>query len=176
MEEFRDIKGYEGFYQISSLGRVKSLSRLNSVGSLIKEKILKSNIGSHGYLLVGLHKNSKRKTKNVHQLVAIAFLGHEPNGHKGLVTDHKDNNPLNNNKSNLQLITNRENASKDQKNGSSKYIGVCWSKDKGKWESQISINGKTKKLGRFNNELEASEVYQKELKTLTLIFKPIRVD
>jgi len=117
MEIFKDIPGYEGIYQVSDLGRVKSL-KFN------KEKILKPGVNNHGYYTVVLCKG-KRKTINVHQLVAMAFLNHEPCGYNGLIVDHKDNNPLNNRLSNLQLISQRENTSKDKK-GSSKYTGVSW--------------------------------------------------
>ena len=71
---------------------------------------------------------------------------------------------MNNNINNLQLISNRENISK-QKAKTSKYTGVSWSKRKKKWISQITINRKTIKLGIFVNELEASEAYQNKLKS-----------
>ena len=154
MEIFKDIPGYEGIYQVSDLGRVKSL-RFN------KEKILKPTVGSHGYYTVGLCKG-KRKTISVHQLVAMTFLNHKPDGTTKVVVDHIDNNPLNNRLYNLQLVTNRENTSKNR-NGTSKYTGVCWSKRDNKWRSEIRINGKKKHLGRFNCELAAAAAYQKEL-------------
>ena len=155
MEEvFKDIPGYEGIYQVSNLGRVKSF-RFN------KEKILKPTVGSHGYYTVGLCKG-KRKTISVHQLVAMTFLNHKPDGTTKVVVDHIDNNPLNNRLYNLQLVTNRENTSKDKK-GSSKYRGVSWAKERNKWISSITINGKKKTLGYFNCELAASDAYQKKL-------------
>ena len=157
-EIFKDIPNYEGMYQVSNLGRVKSL-KFN------KEKILKLGLGGCGYLIVAFCKG-KQKTINVHQLVAIAFLNHKPNGNNGLIVDHKDNNPLNNRLENLQLISHRENLSKDRKGCSSKYIGVCWSKKDNKWVSSISINGERKHLGLFKCELEASAEYQKELEML----------
>ena len=64
---------------------------------------------------------------------------------------------------NLQLISNRENSSKDQKGKTSDYTGVCWSKVKGKWHSQIQINGKNKHLGLFHSEEEAAKYYQDAL-------------
>ena len=172
MEIWKEIKGYES-YEVSNLGRVKSLARIvtTAKGSrVLKEKILKP--ASTGFkklktkhLGVFLTKNGKAKTKKVHQLVAIAFLNHKPNGHK-LVVDHIDNNSLNNELGNLQIITNRENTSKDKKNGASKFIGVSWNKSAKKWQSSISINGKNKHLGRFTNELEASKSYQNALSKL----------
>ena len=169
MEIWKEIKGYES-YEVSNLGRVKSLARIvtTAKGSrVLKEKILKP--ASTGFkklktkhLGVFLTKNGKAKTKKVHQLVAIAFLNHKPNGHK-LVVDHIDNNSLNNELGNLQIITNRENTSKDKKNGASKFIGVSWNKPAKKWQASISINGKTKNLGVFFDELEAAKTYQNAL-------------
>ena len=162
-EIWKDVLDYEGGYQVSNLGNVKSL-KLN------KEKILKPGIDSHGYLRVDLFYKGKRKTIKVHQLVAMAFLNHTPDGTTKIVTDHIDNNPLNNRLENLQLISQRENLSKD-KNGTSKYTGVSWDKERNKWRSEIRINGKIKYLGRFNSEEEASEYYQRQLMQLKQLNK-----
>lgn len=164
MEEiWKDIPNYEGMYQISNLGRVKSLSNNNSK----KEKILKQYIDKYNYYNISLNKKNIGSTLKVHKLIAMAFLNHTPCGYKEIV-DHIDNNPLNNNVNNLQLITQRLNCSKDKKNKSSKYTGVYWSKRDKIWRSQISINGKLKNLGRFNTEIEAHEAYKNELKIVSL--------
>jgi len=155
-EIWKSIEGHES-YEVSNLGRVKSL-KCN------KERILKRGVDSSGYLHVNLYKDNKMKTKKIHQLVAIAFLNHKPDGMK-LVVDHIDNNPLNNELGNLQIITHRENLSKDRK-GSSEYTGVHWNKSAKKWQSNIRINGKPKHLGYFTDESKASEAYQKALKEL----------
>ena len=110
-------------------------------------------------------KNKKPHKKIVSQLIAIAFLNHKPCGNK-MVVDHIDTNKLNNKLYNLQVITNRENTSKDRKNGSSKYLGVSWNKSNKNWSATILINGKPKYLGSFTNEKEASQAYQNELKNL----------
>lgn len=151
-EIFKDIPGYEGMYQVSNLGNVKSFKR----GYLLKNNL------NNRYLKVKL----KRKTIMVHQLVAMSFLNHIPNGNN-IIVDHIDCNKLNNKLCNLQLITNRENLSKDKKNKTSKYTGVCWHKRSGKWRSKICINRKHKHLGYFDCELKAAEVYQDELKLLS---------
>ena len=70
MEEWRDIIGYEGLYQVSNLGRVKSLN-YNHTG---KEGILDTEPTSSGYVQVNLYKNNKRKTYLVHRLVAQSFI------------------------------------------------------------------------------------------------------
>ena len=163
-EVFKTVKGYEGLYEISNLGNVKSLKRKDRLGRPVKEKVLKAGVNSRGYLNVVLSKNGKYKTFTVHQLVVMAFLNHTLNGMKGLICDHVDNDRLNNLLSNLQLITNRLNTSKDKNNGTSKFTGVSWRKSNNKWVSSIKINGKNKYLGYFKTEIEASKAYQKALK------------
>lgn len=165
-EEFRDIPGFEGIYQVSNLGNVKSLPRkiLNGKAFYIsKERILKPSICSKGYYFFVL---KKPKAIRVHKLVAMAFLNHIPDGTHKIVVDHINNIRTDNRLENLQLITNRENCSKDKKNGSSKYTGVYWSKERNKWKSKININGKSIHLGYFKIETEASEYYQNALKSI----------
>tara|TARA_R110000772_G_scaffold21774_1_gene59540 strand:- start:33 stop:512 length:480 start_codon:yes stop_codon:yes gene_type:complete len=156
-EIWKDIKGYEGVYKISTLGRVKSLKRG-------KEIILKESSSTGGYKVIGLYNNGIKHTNKIHKLVAIAFLGHAPCGLK-LVVDHIDNNKLNNNLSNLQIITTRANLSKDR-DGTSKYTGVYWHSRSGKWVSQITLNKKRVHLGYFDCEHEAGKSYQDKLKTI----------
>ena len=166
MEEiWKDIKGYEGIYQVSNWGRVKSLARKNSRGRQLNKRMLKPSINGVGYAQCGLYLNGNRKMFQVHQLVAITFLGHIPDGHK-IVVDHKNNYPLDNRADNLQLISHRENLSKDKKGYSSKYVGVDWHKATSKWRAHIRINGKLKHLGYFIDELAAAQAYQNELKAL----------
>lgn len=167
-EKFKDIPNYEGLYQISNLGRVKFMKRriLHSSGNsfvVLKEKILKGSIGNHGYNRVNLTKLKKGKRFMVHVLMAIAFLDYTKKTNKQLTIDHKDNIKTNNDISNLQLITFRENLSKDKKNKTSKYTGVSWNKKRNIWVSQIMINKKIRFLGYYKEETKASEAYQKEL-------------
>jgi hypothetical protein len=167
-EIWKDIPDYEGLYQVSNFGNVKSLERYvkgKVENRLQKENILsKRLVGNLGnqYYAVTLCNNKDRKQIKVSVLVAMAFLNHTPNGYVGFTVDHIDNNPLNNNVNNLQVITKRENSSKDRK-GISKYTGVTFNKKSNKWRSQIWINGKNKTLGSFDDELEAHRAYQKEL-------------
>jgi len=163
-EIWKDVPNYIGRYQVSNLGNVKSLKRK----WVIKDKILKNQNGTSGYLIVMLSKKSNIKTFQVHQLVTMAFLNHIPNGYNGLIVDHINNNSFDNRLENLQLITARENVTKDKKGGSSKYIGVCWDKINNKWKSAIQINSKIKNLGRFKNEYDAHLAYQKALKNLKI--------
>lgn len=172
MENYKDIIGYEGLYQISNLGNVKSLERyvMNKHSfKKINEKILKPIITKNGYLSVSLTKDKKVKPTYIHQLVAIHFLNHIPNGFK-YVIDHINGDKTNNTLSNLRIVSNRDNSTicyrKDKINFTSKYIGVSWKKEVTKWRAQIRINGVKKHLGYFDNELEAAECYQKALNKL----------
>lgn len=157
IEEWRKIKGNED-YEISSIGRVKSLKYGKNV-------ILTNSISSSGYYTVGIRENSYTKTKQVHQLVAIEYLNHKPNGFN-LVIDHIDNNKLNNRVENLRIVTIRENTNRVHITSSSKYIGVSWHKKGNKWGARIRINGILKHLGFFSNEIEASNTYQNALMKL----------
>ena len=168
-EIFKDILGYEGLYQVSNLGRVYSLPKewVTGLGGVRSHngKILKLSIDTKGYLKVNLWNEGKQKTKRVHQLVAITFLNHELDGHK-IVVDHMNNNSLDNRVENLQLITNRENTSKDKKRGSSQYVGVYWHKTYNKWISSIRINNIKVSLGYFIDEYDAHLAYQSKLKEI----------
>ena len=170
MEIWKDIPDYEGIYQVSNLGNVKSLSRtfLRENKMLInwKERPLKPSMSSNGKLTVNLYKDKKGKLFQVHQLVAMAFLNHKPNGLKWVV-DHIDNNPINNKLENLQIITQRENSSKDVRKGSSDYIGVSWISKRKKYQATIQIKGRSVNLGCYINEIDAHNAYQNKLKTLS---------
>lgn len=168
MEEWRDIPGYEGMYQVSNNGRVKSLPRERNNARArwkSKEKILKPGYGGFRYAIVALLKGKKQKTHKVHSLVAQAFLNHEPCGLK-VVVDHIDNDPTNNNLENLQLITHRLNCSKNIIGSASKYVGVTRSKELSKWRAQIRHKNKLVHLGYFTNEKEAAQAYQQALKEI----------
>lgn len=162
IEVWKDIPEYEGFYQVSNLGNVRSLNRICSRGRKLKGKMLKYALCGRGYFAVELNKNGKAKTITIHKLVTYAFLNHKPCGHK-LVVNHIDINRENNNLYNLEIITNRENTNRKHIKSSSKYVGVCWNKKVKKWQSHIVINGKKKYLGLFTDEKEAAQSYQNEL-------------
>lgn len=110
-EEWRDIKGFEGLYQVSNLGRVKSLKRFvraNTCGIRgISEKILSACISNSGYLSVVLCKNGKHKPISVHRLVAETFL---PNPIDYKEVNHKDEDKLNNLLDNLEWCDRTYNA------------------------------------------------------------------
>lgn len=152
---WKDVVGYGSNYIISNNSIVKSV-KFN------KERILKPHLGIRGYYEVKLCLNGKQKTRSVHQLMAEAFLGHTPCGFK-LVVDHIDTNKLNNNISNLRIVTNRENCNLKHIKSSSIYTGVGFNKTRNKWIATIVINGKLKHLGAFNIQEEASQCYENAL-------------
>lgn len=95
--------GYEGLYQISSWGRVKSLSRIDSRGHKRKEKMRDLSTDKDGYKYIGLSKKGeKRKNYRIHRLVATAFI---PNPNNLPYINHKDTNPSNNHVDNLEWCT-----------------------------------------------------------------------
>ena len=169
MEEiWKDIEGYNGLYQISNFGNVKSFMKSSIYRNNNKGIILRKTFNSSGYLMVNLYKNKRHKSSPVHQLVAITFLGHIPDGTHSIVINHIDGNRLNNMFSNLELCTHRYNISDGllRKDTYSKFTGVSWSKKSKKWISQIRINKKLMYLGLFKSELEASDAYQNKLKEI----------
>jgi hypothetical protein len=112
MEIWKDIKGYEGLYQVSNYGRIKSFPRKGT--HINTEHILSINKDHKGYLMVTLTKKCKRKTYKVHRLVAEAFISNPNNLPQ---VDHIDDNKENIKVENLQWITNADNMKKAWKTG-----------------------------------------------------------
>lgn len=105
MEEiWKDIEGYEGVYQVSNLGRVKRFET---------GRILKGVKNEYGYLLANLSKNNIRSTKRIHRLVAEAFI---PNPQNKPEVNHIDENKLNNDITNLEWVTSKENLNHGTRN------------------------------------------------------------
>lgn len=105
-EEWRTVVGFEGSYEVSNHGRVRSLFRTGPAGYTLMGRILKQSISS-GYPFVALRdETGAMKAPRVHVLVAQAFLGERP---KGLVINHIDYNKRNNHVSNLEYVTHKEN-------------------------------------------------------------------
>ena len=98
-EEWRPIVGYEGLYEVSSYGRVRSLDKYDSMNRFLRGRILRLFTDGLGYLRAQLYSNSKRKSFLVHRLVAQAFI---PNPDNLPQVNHRDENPSNDNVDNLE--------------------------------------------------------------------------
>ena len=103
MEEWKDIEGYEGLYQVSNLGNVRALKFYHSRNNV---HLLKPTVNKYGYCVVSLHKDKKVKQYRVHRLVAIAFL---PNPDNLPYVNHIDCDKTNNSLTNLEWCTQSEN-------------------------------------------------------------------
>ena len=106
IEIWKDIPNYEGIYQASNLGRIKSLERIDVRGHRVKEKILKPSRDRYGYYQVILCKNSKLKAYRVHRLVWSAFNGQIP---ENMQVNHINEIKSDNRLENLNLMTCKEN-------------------------------------------------------------------
>lgn len=153
MEEiWKDIQNYEGIYQISNFGNIKSCNGLRKLDN------------SNGYSKLTLNLNSKKRKFYAHRLVAIHFI---PNQNNLPQVNHKDGNKFNNHVDNLEWVSRSENMCHANKliEKSSIYTGVYWSKPKSRWISEIGINNKSIILGRFHTEKEAYDArvqYEKD--------------
>lgn len=108
-EIWKDIKGYEGIYQVSNLGRVKSLYIVSNLykKKFYKERILKPKKDKNNCLRIELWKNKNHKTVLVHRLVATTFL--EDLINTNMTVNHKDGNRLNNRVDNLEWLSREDN-------------------------------------------------------------------
>lgn len=113
-ESWLPIAGYEGRYEVSNLGRVRSLDRVRSHGRRWKGRILKPNTTPGGYLIVNLYLDNAMRSHTVHRLVLTAFVGPASEGHEAL---HRDGDPLNNALGNLSWGTRSENTQDQIRHG-----------------------------------------------------------
>lgn len=173
-EVWKDIPGYEGEYQLSSWGNVKSMDRYRPAKAGIlhfhKGKIININYAGD-YPQICLSKNNKKKSYRLHRLMVLVFYKREiENMFGSYVVNHKDLNKNNNYYKNLEVISRRGNSSHYFKNSyekTSSFIGVSYDKSKPKypWVASAFHLGKTIKLGNFIEEIEAKKAYDSFLKS-----------
>jgi hypothetical protein len=157
-EVWKDIKGYEGLYLVSSLGRIKSLPRRN----VKTENILKSYLNGGKRMEVRLSKKGKKVTFFVHRLVADTFL---KNPNRFNMLDHINGNVKDNNVKNLRWCTpsqNQMNMRTRKTKMYSQYKGVHFRKQNNKYIASIKYDRKSYYLGSFGTEREAAEAYNKK--------------
>lgn len=106
---WKDVPDYDGLYQVSSSGYIKSLGRMvrnGGAGRMVRERILKPGIDSYGYPIVSLYKDGKKKTFTIHRIVALCFIQNPFNLPE---VNHKDGNKQNNSVINLEWCTTGDN-------------------------------------------------------------------
>lgn len=155
IEQWKDIPDYEGLYQVSDLGRVKSLEKprkksANNPNSFVRLRIMKASLGKR-YLNTALYKDGSSKSFLVHHLLSFAFLNFKPNM-GNIIVDHINNISTDNRLCNLQLITRRHNNVKDVK---SKSEAVGLYERNGFFNVTIRVNGISCGLGNFRDKNEA---------------------
>ena len=148
MEEWKDIEGYEGLYQVSNEGRVKSLQReivyKDGRKKVLEEKILHSFLSDLGYYHVMLSKDGVSRRYKVHRLVAKAFI---PNPNNFPIINHKDENPKNNVVDNLEWCT----------QGYNVRYGTMIERGRLKQQNRADLS---KKVLQFNTDGELESEYQ----------------
>ena len=157
MEIWKDVLGYEGKYQVSNLGNVRSVDRIfvNACGVIVSRKgtILKPRLNRDGYLRVTMHKKGKIKAEVIHRCVAVAFI---PNNKNLPQVNHKDGNKRNNNVYNLEWCTPLENMHhakrKGLRNNALEYV-------KSKRKAVIATNIETGKETFYESIHEAEKIF-----------------
>jgi hypothetical protein len=148
-EEWRDIDGYDGLYQVSSLGSVKS----NKFG---RETVMKPWKNQRGYFNISLSKAGEIEHYLVSRLVAISFL---PNPENKSDVDHIDRVPTNNRVANLRWATRRENMGNTCIVNCTGYRGV-YRMPSGKFRARINIDDTLVHIGTFDTAEEASGAFE----------------
>ena len=135
---WKDVEGYEGIYQISSFGNVKSKRFWLGNRYIYRDRILKTSKSSSGYLQVIFSKDGKTKSKFIHRLVAFAFLENKNNYEE---INHKDENKENNNVNNLEWCNRKYNMN---------YGNI----------KEKLANKKAKKVAKYNKNESLLKIYK----------------
>lgn len=156
MEEWKQILGYEGYYEISNFGNVRSMKRCvtyqNGVTVRYKSKERKPSISD--YRIIALSKDGLIKLCKISRLVAIHFIETD---NKRTIVNHKDYNKHNDHYSNLEWVNNSENIIHSNIRNKKSQTGIFYDSNRKKWAAYIYRNSKNIFVGRFNTESEAIE-------------------
>jgi len=169
-EIWKDVIDHQGFYQVSNLGRVKSLDRefTRKCGKKqkIKGQFIKPSKNQDGYSCFILQKVGKKISAKVHIEVCKSFLGYIPDLINSVV-NHKDLDKSNNSLSNLEIVNSSQNRrhSIDKTKTSSKYFCVSLRKDTHKWQVKKQIKDKQITLGCYDSEYDAHLAYESYIKS-----------
>ena len=153
---WKDIKGYEGLYQVSNCGEVRKLRFINNITNKEKIFMITPQKINSGYYKIVLYKNAVYKNKTIHRLVAETFI---PNPNNYPCVNHKDGNKNNNNVENLEWCTYSENAKHAYKNN------LTTAAAKGKYGGEnpkaIKVNmidkNTNKVIKQFDSQIEAAK-------------------
>ena len=158
MEQWKDIENYEGLYQVSSYGRIKSFIKWNGHSYIQDERILKPTLqavrGNYKRYSICLIRNKQRKHFKIHRLVGIAFI---PNCDNKPEINHIDSNPLNNNVNNLEWCNHKENVIHSYKFGNKKP----------KYNSDSIIND-------YKNNMATKDIITKHKITKTIMYNVLK--
>ena len=164
LEEWRDIPGYEGCYQASNLGRIKSVRR----------GIIMRPFSNGRYQQIILSVSGKKSIPTIHRLVMEAFVGKSE-----LTIDHKDGNKINNRLDNLEYVTNHENIQRYFAGKRDLPFGVYRSKSGRSFHAVLSRNKKDIHIGTFQtveDAVLAREIVETNLRNYAQIEKDVSHD
>ena len=161
-EEWKDITGFEGRYQISDFGRIQRTYKNG------KKIIMKQETTNTGYLRIRLQFNHFNKKFLVHRLVAQEFLDYDDDDEKKICVDHKDGDKTNNHVSNLRYCTHSQNNQNKKiiKTNTSGHKNVYWRKERKHWAVRLHVNGKLHYIGSSKDYDTACQMCDSSLKSL----------